>query len=231
LNELKLLQLFQLADSALPTGALSHSFGLESLIEEGSLTVDGLEAFLNDYLQETGLLEANFCRQAYHLTDSGSDQARLNPAWSSLNAQISAFKPPREARLGSLSLGRRLAHLALQLEELPLLRGTATVRGQDMHYCAVFGLLGGLLEVDEEAVVLAYLQQTTGSLISACQRLMALGQGQAAQINWRLKPAMLQTATESRATWQKREAFQCFAPLTELASMRHPALRTRLFIS
>lgn len=231
MDNLKLLQLFQLADSALPTGALSHSFGLESLVDEGSLTVDGLEAFLNDYLKESGLLEANFCRQAYHLGISSED---FNPNWRSLNERISAFKPARESRQGSLALGRRLIALALQLEELPQFRHSLLESSQGLpgtHYCAVFGLLGSLLEVDEEATVLAYLQQTTGSLISACQRLMALGQGQAAQINWRLKPAMLQTALESQTAWQENEKLQCFAPLLELASMCHPALRTRLFIS
>jgi urease accessory protein len=231
LNNLKLLQLFQLADSALPTGALSHSFGLESLVEEGNLSVDGLEAFLSEYLKESGLLEAAFCRQAYHLAHTGEG---FNPAWLNLNERISAFKPARESRQGSLTLGRRLVALALQLEDLPQLRHNWPESSQGpagTHYCAVFGLLGGLLEVDEEATVLAYLQQTTGSLISACQRLMALGQGQAAQINWHLKPAMLQTALDSRAAWSENDNITCFAPLTELASMRHPVLRTRLFIS
>ncbi len=231
MDNLKLLQLFQLADSALPTGALSHSFGLEMLVDEGILKVDGLEAFLNEYLREGGLLEANFCRQAFHLGNLGEG---FNQPWQILNERISAFKPVRESRQGSLSLGRRLVALALQLEELPQLRYSSpgsSQRSAETHYCAVFGLLGCLLEVDEEAMVLAYLQQTTGSLISACQRLMALGQGQAARINWRLKPAMLQTALDSRISWQENEMLQCFAPLTELASMRHPALRTRLFIS
>lgn len=228
MDGLRLLQLLQLADSALPTGSMSHSFGLESLVEEGFLKVDGLEAFLKEYLKETSLLEANFCREAFHLGKNGED---FTGDWQNLNEKISAFKPARESRQGSLSLGRRLVALALQLDQFPQIRSTVGKETQNVHYCAVFGLLSGLLGVDEEAAVLAYLQQTTASLISACQRLMALGQGQAAQINWRLKPAMLQTALDSKNAWQDSGALQCFAPLSELASMRHPALRTRLFIS
>lgn len=228
MDGLRLLQLLQLADSALPTGALSQSFGLESLVEEGFLRVDGLEAFLTEYLKETGLLEANFCRQAFQLAKS---REGFGQQWQELNERISAFKPARESRQGSNALGRRLVALALQLDAFPRLRLDVGGNAQNVHYCVVFGLLGGLLEAEEEAVVLAYLQQTTGSLISACQRLMALGQGQAAQINWRLKPAMLQAANASRETWPDTGALQCFAPLVELASMRHPNLRTRLFIS
>ena len=223
MDNLRFLQLLQLADSALPTGALSHSFGLESLVEEGVVSVDGLEGFLSACLKEGGLLEAAFCRQAYHLAGE-----EFSLEWGQLNDRISAFKPARESRQGSLALGRRLVALALQLEDLPPLRQLST---ENTHYCAVFGLLGRLLEVEEEAAVLAYLQQTTASLISAGQRLMALGQGQAARINWRLKPAMLQAALDSRETWPDNRALQSFTPLVELASMRHPVLRTRLFIS
>lgn len=228
MDGLRLLQLLQLADSALPTGAMSHSFGLESLVEEGFLKVEILEAFLTEYLKETGLLEANFCRKAFHLGKNGGD---FSQDWQNLNEKISAFKPARESRQGSQALGRRLVALALQLDEFPQLRMNIAGNNQNVHYCAVFGLLGGILGVDEEAVILAYLQQATASLISACQRLMALGQGQAAQINWRLKPTMLQIVTGSQNNWQDMAALQCFAPLSELASMRHPALRTRLFIS
>jgi urease accessory protein len=53
-EHLRRLWLMQLADSALPVGATAHSFGLETLVAEEFLTVDGLELFLRDYLIEAG---------------------------------------------------------------------------------------------------------------------------------------------------------------------------------
>ena len=150
MDDLRLLQLLQLADSALPTGALSHSLGLESLVEEGFLKVAGLETFLTDYLKETGFLETSFCRQAYHLGRSGE---YFKKEWENLNSSISAFKPARESRQGSQSLGRRLVALALQLDDFSQLRLNVAGNTQNVHYCAVFGLLAGLLQVDEEAAV------------------------------------------------------------------------------
>jgi len=49
---LPLLWLLQLSDTALPIGALNHSYGLETLAAEEPLDTNGLEAFLHDYLQE-----------------------------------------------------------------------------------------------------------------------------------------------------------------------------------
>jgi urease accessory protein len=79
------------------------------------------------------------------------------------------------------------------------------------------------LGIDEDAAVLAYLQQSVTGLVSACQRLMPLGQVAAARIVWNLKPAMIQAALAKELS--------CFTPLPEIASMRHPLLETRLFIS
>src|SRR5258708_18568955 len=59
------LRLNQLADSALPIGAAAHSFGLESLVEDGALKVENLEPLLQDYLLETGVLESAYCRAAH----------------------------------------------------------------------------------------------------------------------------------------------------------------------
>ena len=65
--------------------------------------------------------------------------------------------------------------------------------------------------------------QSIGGLISACQRLMPLGQETASKIRWNLKPVILRAATSREMT--------CFTALPEIASMRHGGIETRLFIS
>src|SRR6266480_6354653 len=67
IDYLALLRLMQLADSALPVGAMAHSFGLETLVAEEYLEVQQLGSFLRDYLEETGVVESAFCRLGYHL--------------------------------------------------------------------------------------------------------------------------------------------------------------------
>ena len=234
-DALAFLQLLQLADSALPIGTAAHSFGLETLVAERWLEVEDLEHFLHAYLLETGMLECTFCLLAQRLS-LGLDEALLVGCleqWVALNARLSAFKLARESREASGALGRRLLQLAQGLELHPLLPDflrAARAAGCATHQSVAFGLIGGLLTIDATDVALAYLQQSLTSLISACQRLLPLGQSRAGQILWHLHASMLATVERSIVAADDN-AIVSFTPLMDLGSMLHPALPTRLFIS
>jgi urease accessory protein len=231
IENLQFLRLLQLADSALPIGSTAHSFGLETLVEMGELSVEQLEVFLQGYLAEAGGLEAAFCRRSYRLF-AQNEITTFEVQWLALNNNLSAFKTARESRVASATLGRRFLQLVAGLEEsvqLNQIVRLAKSRGIEIHYSTAFGLVGSLLDVDETATVLAYLQQSLAGLVSACQRLLPLGQSQASKILWRLKPILIEVAHEDLTAHS--EEYVVFTPLLDLGSMRHPGLTTRLFIS
>lgn len=232
-DQLPFLRLLQLADSALPIGSTAHSFGLETLTLEGHLDVEHLEVFLHDYLAENGTFEGVFCRLGHQLHSSPGIEHFTN-GWLEINGRLSAFKTARESRVASATLGRRFLQLVVALEETPQLRQAIQIardKQTDIHYSIAFGLVGAILGIDETTTVLAYLQQSLTGLVSACQRLLPLGQNQASSILWRLKTPLLAIAEKSAASLQHPEAVAMFTPLLDMGSMRHPMLATRLFIS
>jgi urease accessory protein len=188
-------------------GGAAHSFGLETLVEEGVLDPSNLAEFLRGYLAESGRLDAVFVRRAWR----GENCAALA-------GELSARRPARESRDASWKMARRFAGLfeALTGRRLP----------ERIHYPIAFGAAGAVLDIPEDFMVPAYLQQSVTGLVSACQRLMPLGQVAASRLIWNLKTAIVDAASNS-----ERLECTCFSPLAELGSMRHASIETRLFIS
>ncbi|HEV3421247.1 MAG TPA: urease accessory UreF family protein [Candidatus Acidoferrum sp.] len=230
-EELAHLRLLHLADSALPIGSLAHSFGLETLVSAELLQVGDLPEFLQGYLQEAGMLEATACREAFQLARlEGKEFGAAR--WIEINDYLSVLKPARESRAASATLGRNFLRAALGLGDFRVLQEAQEVSLESsslIHQSAAFGLVSGVLGFDETRAVLAYLHQMSACLISACQRLMPLGQTEATRILWNLKPAMLEVATDN--TRFALDTANCTTPLLDWGAMEHPALATRLFVS
>lgn len=226
-----LLKLQQFADSALPIGGASHSFGLEFLAEAGLLASDSVETFLVDYLDEAGVLEAAYCCASSTLAHLGFDEGAAHK-WLAWNTGLGARKPARESRDGSAAMGRRLLDLAARVSGIPELRRAgelASSTGIQLQLAPCFGLVAGAIGVDSELAASAYLQQTVTALVACCQRLLPLGQTSAQQILWNLKPAIIEAAKRGSST--APEFTECFTALLDVASARHATMHTRLFIS
>jgi len=188
-------------------------------------------------------MEAVFCREAFRLGASGAESfsregfpEEWGEKWLELNGRLSALKPARESRAASAALGRNFLAAVAALGDFPPLRAallasrqSADAKGSAIHHAAAFGLAAGALGLDEERAVLAYLHQSVASLVSACQRLLPLGQSDALRILWNLKPAMI--AAAARAGAHVASDARCFMPLLDWGAMEHTALRTRLFVS
>jgi urease accessory protein len=223
---LSVLQLLQLADSALPVGSMSHSFGLEALVFDRDIEQSlqscpaPLGWYLEDSLSESLLVDAVFCREAHVRALQGAPVCDLNQ-------QASALRLARESREASLTMGRRFAALAATLHPGPALSGLASL--EELHHSVAFGYTLGILAIDSDLTVSAFIHQCVVNSISAAQRLLPLGQIQANRIAWDLKPAILEAVKQTRNV--SFSTVCSFAHLPEMASMRHSCLPTRLFIS
>jgi urease accessory protein len=230
-EDLALLRLLHLADSALPIGSLAHSFGLETLVAFELLDVKHLPDFLKGHLQEAGVLEAVALRQAFQLAMEPTPEFPAK-RWLELNDLLSALKPARESRTASATLGRNFLRAAMGIADQPLLEKawkSSAEANSAVHQSPAFGLVSAVLNFNEGDAVLAFLHQMGANLVSVCQRLLPLGQSEAVRILWNLKPAMIEVAASSAGLSLDRAT--CTMPLLDWGAMEHPALPTRLFVS
>jgi CobW/HypB/UreG, nucleotide-binding domain/UreF len=112
-----ILWLFQANDSAYPSGAYAHSFGLEELVESGVvLTPADLENFL---LKQ--VLPALLTFEIPSFTCSHAAAVGKNPdALLALDAELDAWRIPAELRDASRRIGSQRLDLLARLDPSPL---------------------------------------------------------------------------------------------------------------
>ncbi len=237
----QLLRLLHIADSALPVGATAHSFGLETLVQDGDVDLPRLQRWFADYLLEAGTVDAYYCRRGHRLglglggVADGAGGETAGDAWlgcwRAANRELSALRPARESRAASHALGGRLLRLLADLEPKEPWQPLLHAADVETHYCCVFGLGAARMGLDADVAALALLRQNVAGLVSACQRLMPLGQGRAGQLLWQLHPAVAAVAATPGLPAGEPAVPFTFTPLLDVGSMRHPQRSVRLFIS
>ena len=239
------LPLAQLCDSALPTGAFSHSFGLETYICEG--VVDGEASFVS-WLRALVSTQLTFSeglglRLAFEAVAADDWEAIAH-----LDALLVAQAVPLQVRRAGVTMGRRMltiARLALEgtdggrlLSRYAALidtgdtgnaGGTKGSGGCRSHPAIVLAIAGYALEAPPAAVTAAYLQSSVISLTQNAVRAIPLGQdaGQRAIASVR---GDVRAAVRRIGGLDETE-LGAAAPGIEISQMRHERQRARMFMS
>lgn len=239
------LPLAQLCDSALPTGAFSHSFGLETYICEG--VVDGEASFVS-WLRALVSTQLTFSeglglRLAFEAVAADDWEAIVH-----LDALLVAQAVPLQVRRAGVTMGRRMltiARLALEgtdggrlLSRYAALvdtggsgnaGGTKGSGGCRSHPAIVLAIAGYALGAPPAAVAAAYLQSSVISLTQNAVRAIPLGQdaGQRAIASVRGDVR----AAVRRIGGLDETDLGAAAPGIEISQMRHERQRARMFMS
>ena len=236
------LPLAQLCDSALPTGAFSHSFGLETYICEG--VVDGEASFVS-WLRALVFTQLTFSeglglRLAFEAVAADDWEAIAH-----LDALLVAQAVPIQVRRAGVTMGRRMltiAHLALEgtdggrllsryaaLVDTGNAGDTGDTGGCRSHPAIVLAIAGYALGAPAAAVTAAYLQSSVISLTQNAVRAIPLGQdaGQRAIASVRGDVR----AAVRRIGGLDETDLGSAAPGIEISQMRHERQRARMFMS
>ncbi|HVE42471.1 MAG TPA: urease accessory UreF family protein [Planctomycetota bacterium] len=218
-----LWRLLQTTDSLFPTGAFSHSGGLEGLANEGILkTADDAERAVEEILLHSFARVDLPASGLAHRASQNGDLASI----VAIDGRLDALKAPREAREASRSLGRRRLRLVASLEGYRKLVEDDRTPG---HQAVVTGMQAALEGIPREEAMLAFAYGTAAGLVSSAMKLLPLGQTRAQQLLSRLGEAM--PGVVRSADGMPLDDLGGFLPLLDIAAMRHERGAPRLFIS
>ena len=221
-----LLPLLQLSDSALPTGAFSHSLGLESYLHRGLVHdedtfADWLTQFIRIQLVHSDGLAIRFVLEA----DTTEELFRVDRA---LHASALA----REIREAGVKMGARMLDIAGTVFPCgELTQYAAAVERGDCagHPALAFAIAGKSLGVPAPELLASYLFSTVTSLTQNAIRGIPLGQS-AGQRVLAAAHAEVRDAV-GRIFSLAWEDFGVSAPGLEIAQMQHERQRARMFMS
>lgn len=224
-----MLSFMQLCDSNFPSGAFSHSFGLETYIYEGAIhDAATFEAAMRIFMvNQMAYTDALACRLAYEAIENGQFDGIIE-----LDHVLLALSLSKETREGTRRIGERMAKLCSDLYE-SLLIDTYYQRIRQKkangHPSIVFALAAHHLRADKNDAIAAHLFSGVHSLIQNAVRAIPLGQTDGQRILLALQP-IIQAIADQTETMTEDELGMNM-PGLEIAQMRHEQLPVRLFMS
>jgi urease accessory protein len=219
----------QFADSFLPAGSFTTSYGVEQFVAADEVEdAEDLQALVETYLdRQVGPCDMVVVAAAHDAAADG-DHAELQR----IDRRLSAVQLPAEFRESSTRTGGQLLSLVADTEGDRFLAAygeTVDAGTAPGNYAAVLGAVAARtgMTARQAALVLGYSFVT--DLVGAAQRVLRVGHTDVQRIVTESRPAIVAAwdANEDRSV----EELSPFAPLVDVLSAEHERAERRLFLS
>lgn len=234
------LFLYQLIDSAFPTGAFSHSFGMETALKENKISesqdlLKWMESYISANLAK---MEGTAVYITYQLIQTTSQNHELPETVQKdlqrLDQRLTLSKQAFESREGTIKIGKRYLNIADTLYPEAGLGQYADWIDSRLCYgnpAIVHGWISAYLEVSTDIAVFTHLYTSANNLLQSALRMTAVGQTDIQLILKELYPLLMKETNNIIDSSPNEDDLFNYAIGQEIEAMRHETLYSRLFMS
>jgi urease accessory protein len=223
--------IWQLADSAFPTGGFAHSLGLEAAWQHGEVrNRTDLVSFIEAGLQQQGHAALPFVTAAFDAPEKLGEFDPLCDAFTSNHVANRASRAQGRALLAAVEriFPERDVHAASAAPGQPTLK-RPEVRAPFAHFAPVFGALMRELAVPRQTALQLFFFNQLRSVLAAAVRLNIVGPMEAQMLQHRL--ALKAEAILARCQSLTLDDLAQTSPLLDLWQGAQDRLYSRLFQS
>jgi urease accessory protein len=214
-------QIWQLVDSAFPTGGFAHSWGLEAAWQSGEVRdASDLRQFLRDTIVQTGRASLPFVTAAH------DDRARL----PDLDALSDVFLTNPVANRASRAQGSACLATCVRTFPSPAVSALERqARSLHRHAAPVYGATMQVLEVPRDVTQRMWLYSTARGVLAAAVRLGIAGSYAAQRLQHECASDL--DVVLERCGQLGDGAVAQTAPILDIVQSAHDRLYSRLFQS
>lgn len=220
--------LLQVNDALFPIGGYSHSWGLETYIQEGIVAdAQGAENYIRSRLGHSLLYtELLVARLAYEAAQRGDGEAL-----SALDEILEASVLPRESREAMGKLGSRFIKTldSAPLPELdPIWKDYASALGVH-HYAVAYGVLCAAAGIGKAWGLSHFLYAQASAMVTTCVKTIPLSQTLGQALLAGVHPLLTELVVTVETLPEEMLCAGC--PGFDIRGMAHEVLYSRLYMS